>query len=401
LFARGTRPQRADNDIHLPNPTFPEVPPGIKILSGRNLPNDPYLVKIGKYVHMQTMIETGEIRIAPASSYADKSLAIAIRDNELEILAHYAVADIHKTALGRSAANKIDLKRSGEITIKRTLPDFYAYCLAHRYDHRLLDDFKADTIVLIKEPVTFLNKLVEAVKLKYPNQLPRVGAVDYYDPYFVEDWSLEAEGFIKHFRYAYQNEFRVCWNRAAGTPQTLAPFYVRIGDMRKYGELLTLQNSQQSLDFNPTITYIASALFASPVISSDGRCGARPVRRQCAPLSRAPGGAAPPSAGARASPARGGEVHPRQGAPVQRPWRLPALHSLFGGRGKRDTGLPGAKNAGNDACPDETWLFEILIEARRHTPFIPAQAGIQFFDFVRDGSGSPSQVGCSRLAHLG
>src|ERR1700687_6131256 len=38
----------------------------------------------------------------------------------------------------------------------------------------------------------------------------------------------------------------------------------------------------------------------------------------------------------------------------QTPWRLPALHSLFGGRGKRDNGVPGAaKNTGDDA-----WLFD-------------------------------------------
>ena len=244
LFARGIMPQRADDDIHLPNPTFPESPPGIKILGGRLLPSSAYLVKIGEYAHMRAMVETGEILISPASTYTDKSLTTAIRDDELKLFANCSASNIHKTALGRSVAHKFDLKRPGEITITRTLHDFYAYCLTHRYDHRLLDDFHKDSIVIINEPTIFLTKLAKAVESKYTSLLARVGAIGYYDPYFVEDWSREADGFLKHFRYAYQKEFRLCWNVPTESAHAFKPFFVNIGDMRSYAELLTISKQQ-------------------------------------------------------------------------------------------------------------------------------------------------------------
>lgn len=240
LFARGLMPRRADDEVHLPTPTFPKTPPGIAILRGRSLPNDPYLVKLGKYIHIRSMLDCGEILISPASRYADKSLTAAVRDDELTLYANYPVSNIRKTALGRSVTNNFDLTKPGEITIKRTLQNFYTYCLTHHYDHRLLDDFHHDTILLIKQPTTFINKLVEAVESKHPSFIARVGAVDYYDPYFVENWSREADGFLKHFRYAYQKEFRVCWNVPEVDSHTFDPFVVNIGDMRDYAELLTL-----------------------------------------------------------------------------------------------------------------------------------------------------------------
>jgi hypothetical protein len=244
LFARGIMPRRADDDIHLPNPTFPNIPPGLSILGGKKLPDEPYLVKIGEYSHMRAMIEMGEVRIAPASSFDDNSLTAAIRDKELELIAYYSSSDLLKAKLGRSVASEINPKCSGEVAVKRELSDFYASCLTYKYDHRLLDDFHRDSIILIREPTTFLKKLREAVRLKYPDFMCRVGPISYYDPYFVDDWNQESVGFLKHFRYAYQNEFRVCFNRPQGIHHVFQPFFVYIGDMRGYAELLTISKSK-------------------------------------------------------------------------------------------------------------------------------------------------------------
>ena len=240
LFARGLRPNRADDDIHIPKPTFPTIPPGLEILKGRELPDQPYLVRIGEHAHMASMLENGEIRIAPASSWSNQSLVSAIKDNELEVSACYSVSDIMKTALGRSVSHKFDLSRPGEITLRRTLADFYAFCCTHKYDHRLLDDFNKDTIVLIKDPKKFLDNLATAISLHNPNLSVRFGPIRYYDPYAVEDWDRNTDGFLKHFRYAYQNEFRVCCTLPAGASHKFEPFFVTIGSMRDYAELLTI-----------------------------------------------------------------------------------------------------------------------------------------------------------------
>jgi hypothetical protein len=239
LFARGDGPQRADDKLHIPNPTYPEIPPGLRILNGRSLPDGQHLVKVGNSVHMKNMLEKGEVKISPVASYADEMLTAAIYDNELELTARYSSFNRDRTPLSRSAAAST-IERRGEIVIKRTLPNFYAYCLTYHYDHRLLDDFHADSIVLIKEPIIFIQKLVDAVKNKLPSFQPRLGAVGYYDPYGVEDWDPNSDGFLKHFRYAYQREFRVRWQSADNTTKPLESFLVYIGDMRSYAELLTL-----------------------------------------------------------------------------------------------------------------------------------------------------------------
>jgi hypothetical protein len=240
LFTRGLRPNRADDDIHISNPTFPNIPPGLLVLKGRELPDQPYLVRIGEYAHMASMLEDGVIRTAPASTWSDKSLTSAIKDNELEVSACYSVSDIMRTTLGRSVSHKFDLNRPGEITLRRTLPDFYAFCCTHKYDHRLLDDFHKDTIVLIRDPKKFLSDLAAAIRLHNSSLSVRIGPIKYYDPYGVEDWDRNTDGFLKHFRYAYQNEFRICCTLPAGAPHKFEPFFVTIGSMRKYAELLTL-----------------------------------------------------------------------------------------------------------------------------------------------------------------
>jgi hypothetical protein len=151
LFGRGLRPQRADDELHIPKPTFPDVPPGLRILKGRSLPAGQYLVKVGKAGHMKDMLEKGEVKISPVASYADKTLTTAIYDNELELIARYSSFNRDRTRLSRSAAASA-IEQSSEIIARRTLPNFYLYCLTYHYDHRLLDDFQADAVVIIKKP---------------------------------------------------------------------------------------------------------------------------------------------------------------------------------------------------------------------------------------------------------
>jgi hypothetical protein len=67
-------------------------------------------------------------------------------------------------------------------------------------------------MVVIQEPQVFVQRLLEAVKKGHPNLVPKIRDIKYYDPYCVEDWDNNLYGFAKHFRYAYQNEFRICWS---------------------------------------------------------------------------------------------------------------------------------------------------------------------------------------------
>ncbi len=240
LFARKIRPLRADEDIHLPIPSFPEAPPGLRILDNTQLPKTPYLVKCGKEEHIRAMVENGEIQISPASSYSEKSHTIAIQDqSELELLAYRATSSISGDFFGIDPRDSIRAGRR-EIEVRRNLPNFYMFCTSHRYDFRLLSDFGSNAIAFIERPDVFLSRLVEGVAKTRPELVPRLGAVQYYDPYFVSDWSYSADGFLKHFRYAYQNEFRICWNSPLDSPFEAKPFFINIGSMTEYAKFIFL-----------------------------------------------------------------------------------------------------------------------------------------------------------------
>jgi hypothetical protein len=72
----------------VPNPAHPISSAALKAVSEAELPpNGKYLVKLGRRQHISNFYERGELRIAPASIYADPSLNSAIRDDELALSA--------------------------------------------------------------------------------------------------------------------------------------------------------------------------------------------------------------------------------------------------------------------------------------------------------------------------
>jgi hypothetical protein len=80
--------------------------------------------------------------------------------------------------------------------------------------------------------------LVEAVLRKMPEGVAQVGAVKYLDPLNTMPDKIKLF-FSKHFRYAYQNEFRVAW-----LPQKpiskLQPLFISLGSLEDIAEILTV-----------------------------------------------------------------------------------------------------------------------------------------------------------------
>lgn len=63
------------------------------------------------------------------------------------------------------------------------------------------------------------------------------GAVNYCDPFFCASWQLKV-GFSKHFRYAYQKEWRFVWPMAAPTERNEA-FFIELGPLDSLASLYT------------------------------------------------------------------------------------------------------------------------------------------------------------------
>lgn len=194
------------------------------------------LVRFGKRDHMEDAWRSGRFLIKPASSYDNDALTTAQRDNELR---HHAVTADQQikfrlitaaTPDGPAAEARIkplELYRFMEVS------PFYVLCLSQRFDYRMFHDFEAHAALIIHDRETFIRRMNAAVASINP-AAPDHGPAPYHDPYAVHANAL-VPGFSKHFRYAYQDEFRMIWRPKASA---LEPFFVTLGDLSDIAELV-------------------------------------------------------------------------------------------------------------------------------------------------------------------
>lgn len=213
----------------------PEVPRGLSLLRGAKLPDSPHLVRLGRTEHLREAYRLGRFRIAPASSYSDPSLNAAIGDDERTLI---TISLPKILPSDRSAADhaKLGAEPIGEIVrTAKMAGDFYVLCLSNSYDPRLVVDFGADAVLVIRKPATFARRLHRSVARERPDLRPWFGAVEYYDPY---QPGLDPTHIpmLKHFRFAYQDEMRFAWT-AVTAQETWPPFFVEVGPLREIADL--------------------------------------------------------------------------------------------------------------------------------------------------------------------
>lgn len=220
--------------------SHPEAPRGLRILGKNKVgPND--LVRLGQKEHIKDAINYGRLRIAPAASYADPSLNPAIHDDELSVTAVRSgdTAVIHAVDPVTGQQGEA-ISAIGEIQYSRRLQEnFYVMCMSASYLPRLLDDFGANAMLVVKNVNRFIIRIEKAVKKFRPDLVMVGNVVNYYDPYRVKPHDLEPF-FAKNFRYAYQREYRFVWH-APGLPLDCEPFFVEIGPMQQIASIHTLR----------------------------------------------------------------------------------------------------------------------------------------------------------------
>jgi hypothetical protein len=116
------------------------------------------------------------------------------------------------------------------------VPDFYCLCMSSEYDHRLFVDFSSDSCVAIKNPAELSARLRAAIARHHDElRAPRISAmyecpVIYIDPFLLAPPGTAAEVyFCKHFRFAYQTEFRFVLKAADN--HRLQPFFLDVGSL--------------------------------------------------------------------------------------------------------------------------------------------------------------------------
>lgn len=228
-------------DVQAPKYDWNGLSSAVKAISEKSLVSGEFLIKFGEYQYLQPMLEVGETRIMPASFYKN-SPNPAIRDSELEIKLSALPTEVTMEVIdAKTGTSKRQISPIGNIEFTlSTKSDYYLFCLAGSYAHRMFGDFKADACLIIKNPKRFLDRITEQFKFQLPDLNASGRAVDYVDPLNSNGVAANAY-FSKHFRYSYQKEFRVVW-----IPENpsfdLKPVFLNLGDLRDYCEIMRLHS---------------------------------------------------------------------------------------------------------------------------------------------------------------
>ena len=178
------------------------------------------------------MFKYGRIRISPASYYDDPSLNQAIRDDELSI-----TIEAHPSGVKITNQRGDTIDPIGNVKFKiESKTNYYVHCFASNYTYREYDDFEADACIVIKRPEIVIEKMIQALVEERPDFHGYAESVRYIDP--LQTQKDHVDPFIsKHFRYAYQHEFRLIWipNKEI---KVLDSVFIEIGGMAEYADII-------------------------------------------------------------------------------------------------------------------------------------------------------------------
>ena len=196
-------------------------------------------IKFGKPEHMTALYERGALRVQPATFYKRPDHNGAVRDDELALEVSLSLEREH---ILRLVTNPQDVP-PGEISHRMDVKyesktDYWLYCVTTAVDPRMFVDFEAEACVVITDPYRFQVALDRAIAPHtHPSQFQK-GKVAYVDPLLPKTTDIRVP-MSKHFRYAYQHEYRFAW--LPNEPRwNLGPIDVEIGSMKDYAELIAL-----------------------------------------------------------------------------------------------------------------------------------------------------------------
>lgn len=183
-----------------------------------------------------------QIRISPASSYNDPSLNPAIRDEELELVITPTPRRLKMKAYdGKTGQCKGGFSPDYFVYTTRSATNYYVYCLSLSFAPRLFLDFDANACLIIGNPKEFVESVLSAVENKMKGWFGVGMDISYIDPvnYPIKDVDVFAS---KHFRYAYQREYRFIWLPPSPI-QVLEHFVIEVPNIEKYCYLLDLSGN--------------------------------------------------------------------------------------------------------------------------------------------------------------
>lgn len=219
--------------VNMVNPTFPAAPPGKAAMEKIGSLQSGWLFKYSKKKYVQEMYSSGVFRMTPASFYNDPSLNAAVKDDELVFKGSARIKLKPTTKFGKSAASYGRVEYS-----VKARTNYYVCCFASNFTNREFVDFEADACLVIKDSRVFIDRLVKAGCGTLPDFEGFAQSVRYLDPLLCDPSQIDVN-FAKHFRYAYQNEYRAIWApREALTDLPIE--FINIGSLDGIAEIVEL-----------------------------------------------------------------------------------------------------------------------------------------------------------------
>ena len=229
-------------DIRIPNPGSPLAAKAANAVKTTSFPQGDYIFKYGKFKYLQQALNEKKIRISPASSYDDPSLNPAIRDEELELSIYPLPSELKmKTYNGKTGEYRGDIHPENFVYTTRSKTNYYVYCLSLSFAPRLFLDFDSDACLVIRKPNEFQEMILSIFESKMQNWSGVGKRVVYIDP--LNCPMVDIDVFCsKHFRYAYQKEYRFIW-LPSDPEQYLDHIWIELPDMIDYCYLVNLSET--------------------------------------------------------------------------------------------------------------------------------------------------------------
>lgn len=226
-------------DVKIPDPRSPLAPKAANAVKTTSFPRGDYLFKYGKSKYLKQALNEKNIRISPVSSYNDPSLNPAIRDEELELSIYPSPSELKIKAYdGKTGKYKSDIHPENFVYTARSKTNYYVYCLSLSFAPRLFLDFNAGACLVIRKPGEFIEMILSIFEGKMKGWTGSSEKVFYIDPLNCPTADIDIFS-SKHFRYAYQREYRLIW-LPPDPKQALDYVMLEVPDINEYCYLVDL-----------------------------------------------------------------------------------------------------------------------------------------------------------------
>ena len=165
----------------------------------------------------------------------------AINDDELSLSLYLRRGQVSADGIEESPdqLNSVVAEVGPVVQTLQAPTNYLVFCMAGEYDRRLFGDFGADCCIVVREPLNFINHMLEAISTVLGGWQSFGAPVTYVDPMNTSAEQLDIF-FSKHFKYAYQKEYRLIWLPPEPRMQ-IQPLNIAIGPLDQWCELISLE----------------------------------------------------------------------------------------------------------------------------------------------------------------